>query len=265
LNSDVEMEVAALELEDGKVLVTGAGAGIGRAIALTCASAGAAVAVVDADGERAEAVATEVTQAGGSATALRADVAVWPEVQQVVADAVEALGGLTGVVNNAGILLEGPAGELAEDDWDRVLAVNLKAPWLCAKAALPHLQAGGGAIVNIASIAGLAAQPNHVAYSVSKAGVINLTRTLAIEYGRSGVRCNAICPGTIVTELMQSYLDGFPDPEAKRAELQDRNFAGRLGEPGDIAEAVVYLLSQRASYVNGATLVVDGGRTARVP
>ena len=252
-------------LAGAAVLVTGAAQGIGRGIAEACAHAGADVAVADRDAEGAGALAAALDAAGTRCVALSADVADAGSVAAMVADAAAALGRLTGLVNNAGVLHNDAVVDLTEETWDRVLNVNLKGPWLCIRAALPHLRAAGGAIVNIASIEALGAAAGHVAYSVSKAGLLNLTRTVAIEHGRDGVRCNAVCPGTIETELTAAHFAGYPDPQATRDEYVARNFAGRLGTPADIAAAVVYLLSPAAGFVNGAVLVVDGGRLAKVP
>ncbi len=253
-----------MRLDGEVVVVTGGARGIGLGIAEACADAGAAVAVADVDGDAAREAAAALAARGGPAAGLACDVTRAADVQRAVAEVARRLGRISGLVNNAGILLEGRAGDLGEDDWNRVLAVNLTGPWLCTRAALPQLADGGGAIVNVASIAGLAAQVNHVAYSVSKAGLLNLTRTVAVEYGRSGVRCNAVCPGTIDTELSRRYLAGFDDPDAMRAALVERAFVGRLGTPGDIGQAAVFLLSGASGFVNGAALVVDGGRTARL-
>lgn len=254
-----------MRLDDDVVLVTGAGRGIGRGIAQACARAGAAVVVVDVDEDTATEVADAIVAEDGRAHAVGADVTDPARVRAAVASGVAAFGRLTGLVNNAGILREGSVLELSEADWDAVVAVNLDAPFHCIRAAAPHLLEHGGAIVNIASIEGLAAGPRHVAYSATKGGLVNLTRAVAIDLGRRGVRCNAVCPGSVETPLYEAFLAGHDDPEAARQSLVDRNFAGRLGQPSDIGSAVVWLLSDQASFVNGASLVVDGGRMAKVP
>jgi NAD(P)-dependent dehydrogenase (short-subunit alcohol dehydrogenase family) len=247
------------------VLVTGAASGIGAGIARACAQAGAAVAIVDRDADGAERVADEIVAAAGRAVPVRADVTRPEDVTAAVDATVAAFGSLSGLVNNAGILLEGSVLELADADWDRIMAVNLTAPFLLTRAAVPHmLERGGGAIVNIASIEGLAAGPRHVGYSVTKAGLVNLTRATAIDLGRQGIRANAICPGSVETPLYEAFLAGHEDPDEVRQQLIDRNFANRLGRPADIGAAAVFLLSDDASFVNGTTLVVDGGRMAKV-
>jgi NAD(P)-dependent dehydrogenase (short-subunit alcohol dehydrogenase family) len=255
-----------MRLDGQVVVVTGAGSGIGTGIAHACADAGAAVGVVDLDGESASQVAAAVEAAGGAAVALAADVTVRADIERTLDELAARFGRITGLVNNAGILAEGTVAELSDADWDRVIAVNLTAPFRFTRAVIPHLRAaGGGAIVNISSVEGLGAGARHVAYSASKAGLLNLTRATAIDHGREGIRANAICPGTIETPLYETFIAGHDDPEAMRDQMIARNFANRLGRPADIGAAVVFLLSDEASFVNGTTLVVDGGRLAKVP
>jgi NAD(P)-dependent dehydrogenase (short-subunit alcohol dehydrogenase family) len=255
-----------MRLDDQVVIVTGGGSGIGTGIATTCASRGASVAVVDMDGVAAQRVADDIDAVGGSSLAITADVTKASDIHAMVDATRERFGRITGLVNNAGILVEGTVGELSDDGWDRVLAVNLTAPFRLTRAVIPHLRAaGGGAIVNISSIEGLAAGARHVAYSASKAGLLNLTRATAIDHGREGIRANAICPGSVETPLYEDFLAGHHDPGAVRAQLIERNFANRLGLPSDIGSVVVFLLSDDASFVNGAAIVVDGGRMVKVP
>ncbi|MCY1297161.1 3-oxoacyl-[acyl-carrier-protein] reductase FabG [compost metagenome] len=155
--------------------------------------------------------------------------------------------------------------EMSEDDWDRMMAVNMRAPVFLAKALLPQLRKRGGSIVNIGSIEGLGANPWHAAYCGSKAGVHGFTRALAVDLGRDGIRCNAIAPGWINSDLSHAYIDAQPDPAQARAGLLKLHPVGRTGEPQDIGSVVVFLASDPAAFITGQVIVVDGGRTAKLP
>jgi NAD(P)-dependent dehydrogenase (short-subunit alcohol dehydrogenase family) len=178
---------------------------------------------------------------------------------------VERYGGLDVVVNNAGVTIVGAAHELAETDWDRELAVNLKSVYLVSKAAWPHLvERGGGALLATASIAGLWAIPADAAYCASKAGVIMLTKCLALDGAKAGIRANCVCPGFTETPMIEGYFADQPDPAAARRFAEAIHPLGRLGRPRDIADAFVYLASEEAAWVTGAALVVDGGLTSGI-
>ena len=247
---------------DGKVaLVTGAGGGIGRATALALAREGARVVASDVAGASGEETARLVAAAGGEAVHVACDVTRPAEVEALVAAAVDAFGRLDCAHNNAGV--EGAYARTAdcdEEDFDRTCAVNLKGVYLCLKAEIAHLlDTGGGAIVNTASVAGVEGAKNLPAYVASKHGVMGLTRTAALEYANRGVRVNAVCPGPIRTRMLEAIMEENPRMEpAMIASVPMR----RLGAPEEIAEAVVWLCSDRASYVTGQGLVVDGGLTA---
>ena len=247
---------------DGKVcLVTGAGSGIGRATALRFAEESGRVAAADLRGDAARETAREI---GGEAVALEVDVtsaaSVAAGIERIVAD----FGRLDVVVNNAGVTIVGPAHELTEDDWDRELATNLKSVYLVSKAAWPSLLERGGAIVNTASIAGLWAIPNDAAYCASKAGVIMLTKCMALDGAQAGIRVNCVCPGFTETPMIDGYFADQPDPEAARRFATGIHPLGRLGRPVDIADGMVYLASDEASWVTGTALVVDGGLTSGI-
>ena len=242
--------------------ITGAAAGIGRESALLFAAEGAAVAVVDRDSDGAAHVVDEITEAGGTAVGLTADVAVETSVAAAINDAEEAFGRLDVVFNNAGIMLaaDGDAQSTEEAVWDLTMDVNLKGVWFGCRHGIPALRrAGGGSIINTASFVALvgAATPQ-LAYTASKGGVLAMTRELAVTHAREDIRVNALCPGPLRTELLMSYLD--------TEEMRQRRLVhvpmGRFGEAVEIATAALFLASDDSSYVTGTDFSVDGGLTA---
>ena len=243
----------------GKVaLVTGAGLGIGQASALAFAAAGARVAVVDIDGEAAAGTVATVEQQGADTLLIEADVTKASDVERMVAVTVETLGSLDFAHNNVGSLgTRAPIHDYPEDIFESVTRVTQTSMFLCMKYELRHmLRQGAGAIVNTSSVAGFIGLPGESAYVAAKHAVLGLTRTAALEYADHGIRVNAVCPGVIRTPMTEFFLDG--DPEAERAAVA-RHPMGRLGEPAEIADAVVWLCSDEASFVTGHPLVVDGG------
>ena len=251
---------------DGKVaLVTGGGSGIGRGTSVRFAEEGARVVVADLRGETAEETAAAIRAAGGEATSCAMDVTRSADVAAGVQAAIGSFGGVDVVVNNAGITITGAAHDLTEDDWDRELAINLKSVYLVSKALWPHfLERGGGSIVSTASIAGLWAIPDDAAYCASKAGVIMLTKCLALDGAKAGIRANCVCPGFIQTPMIDGYFSDQADPDASREFAVRLHPLGRLGEPRDIADGFVYLASDDARWVTGTALTVDGGLTAGI-
>jgi meso-butanediol dehydrogenase / (S,S)-butanediol dehydrogenase / diacetyl reductase len=239
--------------------VTCGGSGIGRVMAQRFAAEGAKVAVVDWLGDRADAVAGEISGAGGRAAAIRADVSQAPDVDSMVAAVGSRLGPVDVLVNNAAIADGDDVLQIDEATWDRDVAVVLKSVFLCSKAVLPSMiERRGGAIVNIASVNGLSALGNE-AYSAAKAGMINLTQGIAVRYGAHGIRCNAIAPGTIRTPIWQERIDRDPDVFERLVKWYP---LGRVGEPDDVANAALFLASDEASWITGTVLVVDGGLLA---
>jgi NAD(P)-dependent dehydrogenase (short-subunit alcohol dehydrogenase family) len=226
------------------VIITGAAKGMGRATAERCVQEGARVVLVDLD---------------PAVTAVAADALVGDVADpELAARAVEQAGTVHGLVNVAGLHHQATAADVTDADWARILAVNLTAPLVWTRAAIPAMR-DGGAIVNIASIAGHHARPSAVAYVTSKTGLIGLTRSIAVDFGRAGIRCNSISPGSIDTPMLRAYAER--DPAGMQAQIE-RNYAGRVGRPDEIAAACVYLLSDQAGFVNGVDLLVDGGRAA---
>jgi NAD(P)-dependent dehydrogenase (short-subunit alcohol dehydrogenase family) len=252
-------------LEGIVALVTGAGSGIGRQTASCYAAEGAVVVAADLKGDTAAETATAIEADGGRATSLQMDVTDAASIKAGIDDVVARHGGLDVVINNAGITIVGAAHDLDEDEWDRELAINLKSVYLVSQAAWPHLkQRGGGAILSTASIAGLWAIPADAAYCASKAGVIMLTKCMALDGARDGIRAACVCPGFIETPMIQGYFADQSDPEEARRFATGIHPLGCLGTPEDIAEAFVYLGSPQAKWVTGTALVVDGGLTSGI-
>ncbi len=243
------------------VIVTGGGSGIGRACAESFAREGARVAVAEFNSKTGCATVQAIQQAGGQAVFIQTDVSDATQVQHMVDTALEACGRIDVLFNAAGILYYGTILETDERQWDRVISTNLKGTYLCCRAVLPHMiRQGGGAIVNTTSTAGEhAAIPHGVAYVSSKAGVSLLTRAMAIDHASQGIRVNALCPGPTDTPMLREALT------AEQHEAFGKTFPiGRLGQPEELANAVLFLASDEASFVTGAIMAVDGGQTARL-
>ena len=248
---------------DGQVvLVTGAGAGIGRATALAFAEAGAHVAVSDLDADRANAVADQISQDGGTATPFTVDVSDGAAVESLIATIADTIGPLDCACNNAGI--EGARGTTAsyeEAEWDRVMNTNLRGVWLCMKHEIRHMKSRGGAIVNVASAFGTVGLPKGPARAAADHGVIGLTRSAALECAEDGIRINAVCPSFVETDL-QMRAGPLIHPE-ERQEVVESHPMRRFGTANEVADAVLWLASDAASFVTGHPLLIDGGYTAR--
>lgn len=250
------------EWKEKVALVTGGSTGIGRATAVAFAREGARVVVADVNQAEGEETVSRIRAAGGEALFVRADVSRSAEVKALVERTLATYGRLDCAFNNAGI--EGvmiPTVECTEENWDRVIAVNLTSAFLCMKHELAHmLKVGRGSIVNCASIAGLVGFPNAPAYVASKHGMVGLTRTAALETAKSGIRVNAICPGVVRTPMVDRATHGDPAIEAAFVASQP---IGRMGNPEEIASAVLFLCSDAASFITGQAIAADGGWVAQ--
>lgn len=247
---------------DGKVaLVTGGGSGIGRATALKFATEGASVVIGNRNEKAGQETVDSIQQAGGKASFYKTDVTKLENVKNLIQYTVDTYGGLHVAFNNAGV--DDPQAmtpDQTEATFDLVMSVNVKSVWYSMKCEIEHMSAnGGGAIVNTSSIAGLIGFPGHAPYVASKHAVLGLTKTAALEYAKQGIRINAVCPGAIETALLDSLTKG---DTATLAYMKSLHPIGRLGKPEEIADAVVWLCSDEASFVLGQGITVDGGFTA---
>ena len=249
----------------GKVaVVTGAGAGIGLAAATALAREGARLAIVDLDAHAGEIAVHQCVNYRTQAKFFDCNIAVPEEVDRMVTDVTSEWGRIDILVNNAGIYIQGDVIRTAPVDWEKILAVNLTGAFLCTRAVIPvMIQQGGGVIVNVGSEAGLVGIGNQVAYNVSKAGIIALTRSCAVDFAPHGVRVNCVCPGTTETPLVQAAVQRSEDPIAARRKLEAVRPLNRLGKPEEIASAILYMASDEAGYATGSILSIDGGYTAQ--
>lgn len=249
-----------MRLKDKVAIITGGGSGIGRASAELFAREGAKVVVADFNEKAGQETAGAIRRAGGEAIFVRVDVSNSAQVQQLVDTTLRIYGGIDILVNNAGVLLFGTALDTNQEDWERVIAINLTGTFLVSKAVLPHMIArGGGAIVNLTSSTGAHdAAANTVAYVTSKGGVALLTRAMAIDHAKHHVRVNAVAPGPTDTPMLREAMS--PEQLAAFAATFPM---GRLGRPEELARAILFLASDEASFVTGAILAVDGGQTAQ--
>jgi NAD(P)-dependent dehydrogenase (short-subunit alcohol dehydrogenase family) len=251
-------------LTDKVAIVTGSGSGIGKATAEYFARQGASVVVAERNEKSGQETAAAITNAGGKAIFCHTDVSQAAQVEAAVKRAVDEFGGLDILVNNAAIQILAKLADTSEADWDRTHSVNLKGVFLGCKYAIPVMQkAGGGSIVNIASVLGFVADPDLAAYCAAKGGVISLTKVAAITYGPDRIRVNCICPGDVETPLVQEYFDKDPDPARLRNEIYSKYALRRIASPLEIAQTAAFLASEQSSFITGSAIVVDGGLTIK--
>lgn len=253
-----------MNFKDQVVIVTGAAKGIGKGIAKVFSDKGAKVAVVDWDAPNGEATAQELRAQGQESIFIQCDVSKEDQVIAMINTVINTYGRIDVLVNNAGIGVYKPVLEATSEDWDRCLGVNLKGVFLCSKYAIPYMQKQGkGAIVNISSVHSHATVNGVAPYAASKGGITALTRNMAIDYGPT-IRVNSIAPGWVLTPLIQSIFDSYPDPAEQQRQVENRQVMKRIGRPEDIGYAAAFLASDEASFITGTQLFVDGGLTAQL-
>ena len=252
-----------MKLQDRVAVITGAGSGIGQAMALQFAREGARILAGDINADAAEETSRMVTTAGGTCQAFAVDVTQPEQVQAMIEQAVTAYGQLDILCNNAGIGSTTDVVDCEPAEWDRVMTVNVKSVYLGCKFAVPHMvRQNRGVIINTASVAGMVGIVKRAAYCASKGAVIALTRQVAVEYVKQGIRVNCLCPGTVDSPWVERLLSQTDDRAAARQALEARQPMGRLGTPEEVAAAALYLASDDAAFITGTGLVLDGGWTA---
>ena len=245
-----------------KALVTGAASGIGLATVLRLIGAGCRIAALDRDEPGLSRLVAQVGQA--ACIAVPVDLADEAETRRAVREAIEGLGGIDIVVNDAGIGFRADVLETSIEQWDLTFAINVRAPFVVCQEVLPQMLArGSGGIVNVASVGGMIGIPSRAAYGASKAAVISLTRSLTVDYAGRGIRANCVAPGTTETPWVDRIVAGADQPEVQRRQMAERQIIGRLGTADEIADAILFLASARASFFHGSAVVVDGGYSAR--
>ena len=253
-----------MRLQDKVAVITGAGSGIGRATAILFSREGAKTIIVDIDEKKGQATVDMIKEKGREALFVPTDITDSFKIKFMVTKVIETYGKLDVLVNNAGLLTAENVIDIDEGQWDKIMDVNLRAAFLCCKYCLPEMiKKGGGVVINISSEAGIGAWKDLVAYNVSKAGLISLTKSIAVDFASQNIRANCVCPGTTETSLLSSALAKEADPEKARHEMEKVRPANRIGKPEEIAYGILYLASDESPYATGAVLSIDGGATAR--
>lgn len=249
-----------MKLQNKTAIITGAGAGIGAASAALFAREGAKVVAVDINRELLNQVSAQIEKAGGICLAVAADVSRRDEVENVIHSAMQKLGRIDVLFNNAGIVPTGKLESLSEEEWDRAMGINVKSMYLFCRAVIPKMTAqGGGVILNTASATALRAVVDRACYTATKAAVVGLTKSLALDYVRDNIRVNCLCPGTVDTPSLEQRLSAFPDPAEARKNFIARQPMGRFGTAEEIAQAALYLVSSESQFVTGVAFAIDGG------
>jgi NAD(P)-dependent dehydrogenase (short-subunit alcohol dehydrogenase family) len=257
-------KVGMMRLANEVAIVTGAGSGIGRATAFLFAREGAKVVVADSEPTRGQETVSLIEKEGGKAIFVPVDVSKALDAERMVKTALATYGILDILVNNAGIYGQGDVVDTTEEEWQRILGVNLTGAFLCSKYGVAAMiETGGGAIVNVASEAGIVAIGNQVAYNVSKSGVIALTTSMALDCASHNIRVNCLCPGRTLTPLVEQVITEAEDPESMRRALSEDRPLNRMGRPEEIAAGILFLVSEECTYATGSTLVIDGGYTTQ--
>ncbi len=250
-----------LRLQDKVAIVTGSTKGIGEGVARVFSREGAKVVVVSRNQAEGERIASELGEAEGRALFIRTDVTTKDSILNLIHQTMEAFGKIDILVNNAGYHISKNVEVTSEDEWEFIMNTNLRSVFLCCKYAIPYLRKTKGTIINMSSMVGLVGQPNAGAYSATKGGIIAMSRGMAIDFARDGIRVNTICPGWIETPLVEDWFGQQPDPQASRAYIYDQHPLGRIGTSEECGYAALYLASEESSFVTGTTLNIDGGIT----
>ncbi|MCD6318744.1 glucose 1-dehydrogenase [Candidatus Aerophobetes bacterium] len=253
-----------MRLENKVAVITGAGSGIGKATAVLFSKEGAKVVIVDISKKRGQETLDMIREKEQEAIFVPTDITDSSQIKSMVAKVMETYGKIDILVNNAGLYVQGDVISTGEDQWDEIMAVNLRAAFLCCKYCISQMiKGGGGVVINVSSEAGLVAIKNQVAYNVSKSGLISLTKSIAVDFASQNIRANCVCPGTTETPLVTSALAKQADPARARRALEEIRPANRLGKPEEIAYGILYLASDESLYATGAILSIDGGYTAQ--
>jgi NAD(P)-dependent dehydrogenase (short-subunit alcohol dehydrogenase family) len=254
-----------MRMQGKRGIVTGAASGLGREVARLFAAEGGSVVVADVDTDGADAVAAEIAEAGGTAIAQSCDVTEEARIEAALDRSESEWGGLDFVVNNAGVQLEKPLDETTNEEYDWIFDVNVRGVfWGCKHAVERMRGSGGGTIVNTASALSLISDPFLPVYTASKHAVLGLTRSVGVAYAADGIRCNCVCPGDMQTPMIERYWEATGDPEKAREEMASMYPAKKIGQPAEVARAILFLASDESSYVNGSYLQIDGGLLSKV-